>query len=210
MEEIIKIWSVDPGIKNTGQALVCFYRMLDENGACQPKSSKKNKYSDLKVFVKKTKNSTLLERDPISNVKETPGLLLKDSSVYMSKLTVRLQKDAEFLDFIDECTDLDNAVLLVEYNKNKYTKDIAPIVVCMANTLVKHRIPVYTVNPLGVFSSMKTALGWKKGEKWTRAHKKTMTRKYIKRILPDLAEQSDDVNDAILNTLYWIKKNKIV
>lgn len=206
MEEIVKIWSVDPGIINTGQALVCVYRV--KSVATDTPQQKKDKYADLKVIVKKTKNSTLIERDPISNIKETPAGLMKDSNTYISKLVVRFQRDAEFLDFIEESTELDNAILLVESNKNKYTKDLAPITVTMACTLVKHRIPVYTVNPMAVFSSMKKALGWEKGEKWDRKTKKKKTREYIKRIFPDLEKQSDDVNDAILNALYWIKKNK--
>lgn len=176
----LTFFSVDPGIENT--AAVCVN--ITENFEI-------NIISEYEFNLKS-------ELDQNVSPKE---ILRKQKNTYCDYIA----KNIEALDLESEIEeDTKDAIFVFEENDNKYTRHVAPILTGM---LSKKDRQLFLVKPLNVWSSMKRLCGWKKGDKPNRAEKKLMTRKFIGRYLINAEEEnSDDLNDALLNAVYMAKK----
>lgn len=186
--KVVDILSIDPGIRNLGVAHV--------RATIHPGSGRRKTEYGFEVIA--TGQCSALVGDD-----EKPLEMLRAQKThYLAHLLDRLFVDQE-LPLYQQFKREHNGIVVVEENDNKYTGSLAPAIV---GKLHRHNFGnIHMVKPQNVWNSMKKQMGWQKGMKVQRKEKKNMTRQFLldQNLLRDC---SDDVNDAVLNALYFARK----
>lgn len=183
------VYSIDPGIEHGAEVLVRFTVTED----------------DTIPSLVSVHDTTLVRQH------ETPKSLFKDKgSTIISTLVKRIEHiSTKYTDFLEN--NRDNSHVVIQENSKKNTKDIPAILVAIGTigVLPINMKKTHVFNPKDVWQSMKSDAGWKKGQPpFNQNQKKTMTREYVLKVFNNVhIPLSNDACDAILNALYFAKKN---